>query len=248
MTRLAVVGDKLSPELREEVLALGSLAIPGLLTLLNDDSLHTEDSPGGGWPPIHAVGLLADLKATEAIEPMLRLLCETGWDEIIHDRIIQRLGELGPSVVEPALALIERGASEDVHHSICCVLAEVGVRDPRIFEQLCALFDREEVSGAICLSGYGDPAALPILEGAIEDFEPDFESVHGLMDLTELIDSYERVGGVLSEDLQQHVAATRADFEAYRARFMPRRAEPKPGRNDPCPCGSGKKYKRCCLE
>ena len=26
----------------------------------------------------------------------------------------------------------------------------------------------------------------------------------------------------------------------------PRRAGPKVGRNDPCPCGSGKKYKRCC--
>lgn len=25
------------------------------------------------------------------------------------------------------------------------------------------------------------------------------------------------------------------------------RAEPKVGRNDPCPCGSGKKYKKCCL-
>jgi len=24
------------------------------------------------------------------------------------------------------------------------------------------------------------------------------------------------------------------------------RAAPKIGRNDPCPCGSGKKYKRCC--
>ena len=24
------------------------------------------------------------------------------------------------------------------------------------------------------------------------------------------------------------------------------RADPKVGRNDPCPCGSGKKYKRCC--
>jgi SEC-C motif-containing protein len=22
--------------------------------------------------------------------------------------------------------------------------------------------------------------------------------------------------------------------------------KPKPGRNDPCPCGSGKKYKKCC--
>jgi SEC-C motif domain protein len=26
-----------------------------------------------------------------------------------------------------------------------------------------------------------------------------------------------------------------------------RQAAPKPGRNDPCPCGSGKKYKQCCL-
>ncbi|MHC5088906.1 MAG: SEC-C metal-binding domain-containing protein [Planctomycetota bacterium] len=22
--------------------------------------------------------------------------------------------------------------------------------------------------------------------------------------------------------------------------------QPKVGRNDPCPCGSGKKYKKCC--
>ena len=27
---------------------------------------------------------------------------------------------------------------------------------------------------------------------------------------------------------------------------VPFRAPPKPGRNDPCPCGSGKKYKKCC--
>jgi uncharacterized protein YecA (UPF0149 family) len=25
-----------------------------------------------------------------------------------------------------------------------------------------------------------------------------------------------------------------------------RHAEPKIGRNDPCPCGSGKKFKKCC--
>jgi preprotein translocase subunit SecA len=25
-----------------------------------------------------------------------------------------------------------------------------------------------------------------------------------------------------------------------------RRTAPKVGRNDPCPCGSGKKYKQCC--
>lgn len=35
-------------------------------------------------------------------------------------------------------------------------------------------------------------------------------------------------------------------------REMPVRREPivvgeRAGRNDPCPCGSGKKYKKCCL-
>jgi len=29
--------------------------------------------------------------------------------------------------------------------------------------------------------------------------------------------------------------------------LVPIRAEPKIGRNAPCPCGSGKKYKKCCL-
>jgi len=26
----------------------------------------------------------------------------------------------------------------------------------------------------------------------------------------------------------------------------PKRIDDKPGRNSPCPCGSGKKYKNCC--
>ncbi|MGD0470183.1 MAG: SEC-C metal-binding domain-containing protein [Terriglobales bacterium] len=29
-------------------------------------------------------------------------------------------------------------------------------------------------------------------------------------------------------------------------RSEPRRSASKLGRNDPCPCGSGKKYKKCC--
>ena len=30
-------------------------------------------------------------------------------------------------------------------------------------------------------------------------------------------------------------------------RIAPTLSRMKPGRNDPCPCGSGKKYKQCCL-
>lgn len=32
----------------------------------------------------------------------------------------------------------------------------------------------------------------------------------------------------------------------YRASKTVRREQPKVGRNEPCPCGSGKKYKHCC--
>lgn len=33
----------------------------------------------------------------------------------------------------------------------------------------------------------------------------------------------------------------------HRSPTQPLRAEQGPGRNDPCPCGSGKKYKKCCM-
>jgi uncharacterized protein len=38
----------------------------------------------------------------------------------------------------------------------------------------------------------------------------------------------------------------RALWLAYGAQPQTLRAEPKPGRNEPCSCGSGKKYKKCC--
>jgi len=58
------------------------------------------------------------------------------------------------------------------------------------------------------------------------------------------------------EQLQQVIAPNAREIHAYwlERRFdqppldLPiRRSEPKVGRNDPCPCGSGKKYKKCCL-
>jgi SWIM/SEC-C metal-binding protein len=38
-----------------------------------------------------------------------------------------------------------------------------------------------------------------------------------------------------------------SDLKKALTRFEPIRSE-KIGRNDPCPCGSGKKYKKCCAQ
>lgn len=46
-----------------------------------------------------------------------------------------------------------------------------------------------------------------------------------------------------------------ADYNEHKLDFMsnnffekgtPTKVEPKVGRNDPCTCGSGKKFKKCC--
>jgi len=58
------------------------------------------------------------------------------------------------------------------------------------------------------------------------------------------------------EAAQKSIAPNARDIHAYwlarRTEFAPagspvKRATPRVGRNDPCPCGSGKKYKHCCL-
>jgi len=48
------------------------------------------------------------------------------------------------------------------------------------------------------------------------------------------------------EDLPQAVADIYRFWAAKRGTKTIRRDEPKVGRNDPCPCGSGKKFKQCC--
>lgn len=56
------------------------------------------------------------------------------------------------------------------------------------------------------------------------------------------------------EDAKRDAREDADDWEedfGYEEMFHPDtyvRPEPKIGRNDPCPCGSGKKYKKCCLD
>ncbi len=54
--------------------------------------------------------------------------------------------------------------------------------------------------------------------------------------------------GALEELRSRHVAARRVarELPGYLAPPKPVVAAPRVGRNDPCPCGSGKKFKKCC--
>ena len=49
----------------------------------------------------------------------------------------------------------------------------------------------------------------------------------------------------LIEDALYAVQDLRLWWVDHAPRHPPRQVEPQPGRNDPCPCGSGKKFKKC---
>jgi SWIM/SEC-C metal-binding protein len=48
--------------------------------------------------------------------------------------------------------------------------------------------------------------------------------------------------------LEPDKAEDLSDIERVLLAREPARALPKVGRNDPCPCGSGKKFKKCCVD
>jgi hypothetical protein len=244
------VREELPHALRGQILALGKSAVPELLSILEDEDLALAESPGEGWAPIHAVDLLVDLGATEAIEPLLRALAESEWDEILHDRILLRLHDLGPAVLEAALAALARTTDSEFRDAICYVLAELGVKDERIYAELCTLFDRDDTAGAGCFADYGDPRALPRIERALWEFDTEGRGTFGLMGLADLVEAYNELGGDMPPELGERIERVR---EEWSARFREKYADPpggtnrKIGRNEPCPCGSGRKYKRCCL-
>jgi hypothetical protein len=249
IARLRRSGEKLQSAVRDELLSLGPAVVPELVALIEDDDASLEDAPGDGWPPIHAVTLLADIRATEGVEPMLRALVRTDWMAILHDRILLRLPEFGAVVVEPALSLLEGERDRDARDALCCVLAKAGVHDDRIYRALCDAFEANDRFVAHLLADYGDPAARPLVLDAIDRFDGAPGDLAAATDLGTLVESAEMLGGPLPADLQAGVDRWFAEWEQMRKRVSSSpTARRKIGRNEPCPCGSGKKYKRCCID
>jgi hypothetical protein len=120
------------------------------------------------------------------------------------------------------------------------------VRDERIYAELCRAFERDPTMGAVRFADYGDTRALPLLARALREFEPEWESPFGLVGLADLVDAHERLGEPLPDDLKQHVDELKEEWDAHLARRQASEVKVKVGRNDPCPCGSGRKYKKCC--
>jgi hypothetical protein len=91
--------------------------------------------------------------------------------------------------------------------------------------------------------------ALSDHAGAEQAFRDALTRARAQGDASGVADANDRLGRLLAEQpgrKQEADAATRELQRATRAAHGGSRLAVKIGRNDPCPCGSGRKYKRCC--
>jgi len=84
---------------------------------------------------------------------------------------------------------------------------------------------------------------------AEQEFRDALATARAREDAQGIADANERLSRLLQDQPAREQEATAAHEEmerASRAAFAGARVAVKIGRNDPCPCGSGRKYKRCC--
>ncbi len=100
----------------------------------------------------------------------------------------------------------------------------------------------ENLKSGINLRAYGQTNPLEAYK--IESFDMFEQLVNSIKnDATRAVFSLKKQDNVQNVKIDIRNMKTNEDSEAA---HTPRKVEKKVGRNEPCPCGSGKKYKQCC--
>lgn len=195
---LVAAGQRLPPEHREAVLALGQAAVPTLVDIVEDDVLAREDAPGEGYAPIHAVSLLGHIGGAEAAAALVRFLPTTEPMQIIYSTAIRALADIGAPATEALIALATTGHT-DATDAALEALVQSGVKDARIFALLLAGLKRHPELYAGHLAQYGDAAALPALRMALGLAQPPPEEAGPFsgQDIVEIAEAIEQLGGTL---------------------------------------------------
>ena len=186
-------------------------------------------------------------------QPLFDIILDPGADEYIRSRMCEALAmiTLRGELDRDRAARFLRDAFNELHPQRCCfvwfgwqsAIAMLGLRELKV------LVKRAFTRGFIDRSFHG-----------FDDFEDDLR--HGIQNPGEPWrpgdNEFELFGDTIEELSGWHCFTERddEDEEEWRqpAKFAHILSEPHHnpfkgiGRNDPCPCGSGKKFKKCCLQ
>jgi hypothetical protein len=230
--------------------------IPDLIQMATDPDLNKGDPNSlKVWAPVHAWRILGQLKAEMAIEPLTSLLrmFDTDDDDFVGEELRKVFGMIG----EKAIPVLENYVFNDLNGLFDRIAAlngleRIAANNPQCREQCISIFQRK-------LRGYENNN--PTLNAFLVTYLVDLEGVEAIDEIRQAYEADRVDLSVLGdfEDVEIRLGFTRyrtkppvnlAEVDRIKSDFSAQTPvkRKKIGRNEPCPCGSGKKYKKCCID
>ena len=240
-------------------LGLGREHICELVGMATDEDLNNSGSDVPEvWAPLHAWRALGQLQAEEAAAPLVRLFEQFEDDDWLPTELPSVFSMIGAGAI-PALAdfLADRKVGESCRNSVPDCLARIAEDHPGRQQECIGILVRQ-------LERYGSNG--PTLNAVLISSLIDLHAVDAIGPIRKAF-SAERVDLTVAGDVEDveielglrtirstprpdlrpfHNLSYLRDALSRRLVREPRRVA-KIGRNDPCPCGSGRKFKKCCL-
>lgn len=213
-------------DLKDQILKMMETEVEAIVTTHYSDSL------------INKEGLITDVKSNLDIELKL---------EEIEADVQKTIEKITKMVIDKYEAKEQEVGAEQLREVERVVMLKVV--DQKWMDHIDAM---DELKDGIGLRAYGqkDPVALYRIEGfemfdqMVNDIKADVVKI--LMHL-EKVERVQRVqtAKITGEGLKEE-GITAPNKTETEVKTPIRNTEEQVGRNDPCPCGSGKKYKNCC--
>jgi|LULX01.1.fsa_nt_gb hypothetical protein len=237
-------------------LGLSQEHIPELIRMFTDEALYWADSESlEVWAPMHAWRTLGQLQSVEAIEPLLEQLyrIDDDDDDWIGEEFPEVFSMIGPQAISSLSSYLAAGYGLFAKICVAKSIEKIGNQYPESKEQCVEILTKQ-------LEKYHQNDQT--LNGFLISYLVDLQAVDSIGVIRkafqhECVD-YSIQGDIEDAEIILGIRESRStpplnfkwmfdnDRQASNTSFI--RTEAKVGRNDPCPCGSGKKYKKCCLK
>ncbi|HEX9051993.1 MAG TPA: SEC-C metal-binding domain-containing protein [Anaeromyxobacter sp.] len=250
------------PGLDDEAVGVARSLPPALATEVVVSILEAQLShPDPDARAIRAAHLVHALGLHGAVPVLVRCVEQLPVIHPVRDAALSTLSRLGSSASEALLAALERSTDVAARTSLAEALAAAPGEDERVRTALVRMLEDAPASAARLLARRGEWRALPHLGRALDRLAiapvADCPICAG-EDVVAVASAIRVLGGETSDEQEERIDRILDRGEdawirmtnplgAPALRRAPLARTKRPGRNDPCPCGSGKKYKRCHL-
>jgi len=212
-------------DLKVNILSMVKEEIQGVV------AAHTGDERGDGWD---TEGLITDVSTIFPLPPALNV---SALSQLKPKQIEQRLIEQAEALYEEREKEIGSDIMRDVEKRVMLhYITSLWV------EHLTAMESMRQDVGLYAMGRQRDPLVIYKSEG-YKQFETLLSTIqHDVVHTIYHVSVDKREAPQQAPSPMAQVAAGRTGGDRQRVKVTGR----KIGRNDPCPCGSGKKYKKCC--